>query len=183
MRQVAPPADYCIPVTWPHKPNLSKPNSVMTFGWIRRKKWLRVSMSECATGMSEATSGNRCASASHAFSPATAARCLPDDQITLANDQFALPLLRSLAFLLAQLRARKTQFVEAIQSDLGRPVVVRKIFRFALAPNQWLPSHVPPRHEGRIAVVTNVEAGCGGRAGHDRRTWLARTAKSCGPGA
>jgi hypothetical protein len=39
--------------------------------------------------------------------------------------------------------ARKTQFAEPIQCDLGRPVIVRKIFRFALAPNQWLPSARP----------------------------------------
>jgi hypothetical protein len=46
---------------------------------------------------------------------------------------------------------------------------------------------IPSRAEGRIAIVTNVEAGSGGRAtsqhsGSDcRRTIVARTAKPCGP--
>ena len=45
---------------------------------------------------------------------------------------------------------------------------------------------VPPRQEGRIAIVTTREAGCDGRNGgaHDQscgRTTLLRTAKSRGP--
>jgi hypothetical protein len=42
------------------------------------------------------------------------------------------------------------------------------------------PSHP---NEGRLAIVTDVAVRCGGREGHERRTWPARTAKSCGPGA
>jgi hypothetical protein len=38
-------------------------------------------------------------------------------------------------------------------------------------------------HEGRLAIVTDVAVRCGGRDSHERRTWPARTAKSCGPGA
>jgi len=37
--------------------------------------------------------------------------------------------------------------------------------------------------EGRIAIVTTREAGCGGRGCADRRAARSRTAKSCGPGA
>ena len=70
-------------------------------------------------------------------------------------------------------------------------------------------SRIPPHEEGRFAIVTNVEAGCGGRDGsqashaderadppsresrRDRyqarctgsRARLSRTAKPCGPGA
>jgi hypothetical protein len=42
---------------------------------------------------------------------------------------------------------------------------------------------IPPRHEGRIAVVTKRAAECGGRedAGDVRHSL--RTMKSCGPGA
>jgi len=49
-----------------------------------------------------------------------------------------------------------------------------------------LPQHPAlsrPHQEGRIAIVTNVEAGCGGRGGDARRAAPTRTAKSCGPGA
>ena len=42
---------------------------------------------------------------------------------------------------------------------------------------------IPPRHKGRIAIVTKREAGCGGREGAVRRAALMRTAKSCGPDA
>jgi hypothetical protein len=59
--------------------------------------------------------------------------------------------------------ARKIEFREASQVDLGRPVGARKIFRFPSAPDRWLHLAIPPRKEGRIAIVTNVEAGCGGR--------------------
>jgi hypothetical protein len=37
--------------------------------------------------------------------------------------------------------------------------------------------------EGRIAIVTDVGAGCSGRNGARRRTALMRTVKSCGPDA
>lgn len=36
--------------------------------------------------------------------------------------------------------------------------------------------------EGRIAIVTDVEAGCGGRGGAQDEARYLRTAKSCGPG-
>jgi hypothetical protein len=42
---------------------------------------------------------------------------------------------------------------------------------------------IPPRHEGRIAVVTKRGAECGGREGAVRRGAHLRTAKSRGPDA
>ena len=52
--------------------------------------------------------------------------------------------------------ARKIEFAERIQADLGRPVVPTNINRFPLPPNQWLFPRVPSRQEGRIAIVTNA---------------------------
>ena len=42
---------------------------------------------------------------------------------------------------------------------------------------------VPLSLEGRLAIVTDVEAGCGGRGSVARRAILVRTAKACGLGA
>jgi hypothetical protein len=52
--------------------------------------------------------------------------------------------------------ARKIQFSEQFQPDLGRPVFSAKIIRFPLPPNQWLFPRVSSRQEGRIAIVTNA---------------------------
>ncbi len=57
-------------------------------------------------------------------------------------------------------------------------------------PNIWLSekqklcilSVIPPHRRG-VRVVTNVEAGCGGRDRGGRRLARARTVKPCGPGA
>ncbi len=62
------------------------------------------------------------------------------------------------------------------------PDVAIKIFRFVFTPNQWLHGVIPPHRRG-VRVVTNVEAGCGGRERGSRRLARARTAKPCGPGA
>jgi hypothetical protein len=43
--------------------------------------------------------------------------------------------------------ARKTEFVEPFQPDLGRPVLKQKIIRFVITPNQWFPVVVPARSE------------------------------------
>jgi hypothetical protein len=48
-------------------------------------------------------------------------------------------------------------------------------------------SRIPPRQEGRIAIVTTREAGCDGRGMsqhvlHMRTNGMVRTVKSCGPG-
>jgi hypothetical protein len=59
--------------------------------------------------------------------------------------------------------ARKLEFVEPDQSDLGSPVPLAKIFRFALDPNHLYIHGHPAQTEGRFAIVTDVGAGCGGR--------------------
>jgi hypothetical protein len=53
----------------------------------------------------------------------------------------------------------KTQFIETIQSDLGRPVVTAEIFRFPSTLNRChlAPSRTP--QEGRFAIVTDVGRG------------------------
>jgi hypothetical protein len=49
--------------------------------------------------------------------------------------------------------------------------------------NMWFIPAIPPRHEGRMRIVTKREAGCDGRELRTRRMRELRTAKSCGPGA
>jgi|SRR5579871_2465335 len=44
-------------------------------------------------------------------------------------------------------------------------------------------SRIPPRQEGRIAIVTKRGVGCDGRERIVRRAMRERTAKVCGPGA
>jgi hypothetical protein len=60
-----------------------------------------------------------------------------------------------------QIVAPKPKFPQTIQSDLGRPVVLRKTFRFALTPNHPIFRAVLHSQEGRLAIVTDV--GCGMR--------------------
>jgi hypothetical protein len=48
---------------------------------------------------------------------------------------------------------RKAELAETIQADLGSPVLARKTFRFAPTPNHPHVRRVPPRSEGRIAIV------------------------------
>jgi hypothetical protein len=52
--------------------------------------------------------------------------------------------------------AHSSQFVEADQPDATRPVVLSKIFRFHARANQRYHFARPPRHEGRIAIVTDA---------------------------
>ena len=56
---------------------------------------------------------------------------------------------------------------------------------FCFHPTQIISSShaVPSRNEGRIAIVTDVGMGCGGRNGADDERQPMRTAKSCGPDA
>src|SRR5713101_1061039 len=94
------------------------------------------------------------------------------------------------------------RFVVLSQADLGRPVLVAKIFRFSRPPNHLYHSRHSTPQEGRIMIVTDVGAGCGGRGSVLRATgsqggflgtcerstargreMLLRTAKSCGPDA
>jgi hypothetical protein len=44
-----------------------------------------------------------------------------------------------------------------------------KYFASRFGRNSFIDSHIPLRSEGRIAIVTGVGAGCGGRFGDTRR--------------
>ena len=58
-----------------------------------------------------------------------------------------------------------------------------KIFRLTQRPNHCLTSARLTADEGRVAIVTNVAVGCGGRFGAQDEARLRRTAKPCGPDA
>src|SRR2546423_1553402 len=55
--------------------------------------------------------------------------------------------------------ARRAEFVEADQADLGCPVPFAKIFLSPFYPNQIYNPRHPVPHEGRIAIVTDVGHG------------------------
>jgi hypothetical protein len=59
--------------------------------------------------------------------------------------------------------ARKIQFAERIQSDLGRPAVLANIFRFPITPNQWFFPCCPVSARGAFRDRHEREMGCGGR--------------------
>jgi hypothetical protein len=59
--------------------------------------------------------------------------------------------------------ARKIQFAERIQSDLGRPVVLANIFRFPVTPNQWFFPRCLVSARGAFRDRHEREMGCGGR--------------------
>src|SRR5207248_557343 len=74
-------------------------------------------------------------------------------------------------------------FAETFQTDLPCPVPRRKIFRFAIHPNQhYLHAHPAP-NKGRFAIVTNVVRDAVDADSALDETRLRRTAKSCGPDA
>jgi hypothetical protein len=80
-------------------------------------------------------------------------------------------------------RARKIEFREPVQADLGCPVPRAKRFVFRIFRRCDLLSPFRCRHKGRIAIVTTRGGECGGRGRADRRAARMRTAKLCGPGA
>ena len=90
--------------------------------------------------------------------------------------------LRTPGFFAAKSRARKLKFVEAIQSDLGFRLRHAQKFLFRIIGN-CVSLRRPASSKRGVRVVTNVEAGCGGRDRGSRRLTRARTAKPCGPGA
>jgi len=63
------------------------------------------------------------------------------------------------------------------------PLPRAKIFRLTRRANQCSFFARLTADEGRVAIVTNVAVGCGGREACVRRTLVTRTAKSCGPDA
>jgi hypothetical protein len=78
--------------------------------------------------------------------------------------------------------APRFEFPKQDQEDSRRRISAEKIF-ISYLPKLCFASCIPARSEGRIANVTDVGQGCGGRwlAEDERR--CQRTAKSCGPGA
>ena len=60
-------------------------------------------------------------------------------------------------------RVRSHDFPQSNQRDLPRPVLLAKINLFSPPPNQRHNSPVSSLNEGRIAIVTDVGMGCGGR--------------------
>ena len=82
--------------------------------------------------------------------------------------------------------APKGLFCQPPQADRPRPALSEQILPFRFSPNHYFPVLVPSRYERRFAIVTNVEAGCGGRVDvaacwSRRRTASIRTVKSRGP--
>jgi hypothetical protein len=61
--------------------------------------------------------------------------------------------------------ARKGEFHQPIQRDLGRPDCASKIIRFSFPPNQSHLRAIPPHEEGRTRRHDTWSAGCGGRDG------------------
>jgi hypothetical protein len=104
-----------------------------------------------------------------------------------AGSSFALPPSTSISA--PKRLAPKNEIQLLFQRDSTCPDLARKIFRFGFDPNQPHPSRTPPHAEGRIAIVTDVEAGSGGRARSQYSLWecgrtiASRTAKPRGPGA
>src|SRR6185436_18882726 len=79
--------------------------------------------------------------------------------------------------------ARKLQFAQAFQRDLGRPVCSAEICRFLITPNQWFLTGCPVSIRGAYRDRHERGTGCGGRGRRARRRCPTRTAKSCGPDA
>jgi hypothetical protein len=79
--------------------------------------------------------------------------------------------------------ARGNEIHVAIQVDLGRPVLARKIFRLCRRANH-LYDLAPflPRKRGVSRPSRTLGKECGGRASIAGRAMVARTAKSCGSG-
>ena len=69
--------------------------------------------------------------------------------------------------------ARKQKDSQSFQADLPGPALREKRNRFAHDPNQSYNSAYPGPQEGRIAIVTNVGPGCGGRESAGRAMRIA----------
>jgi hypothetical protein len=96
----------------------------------------------------------------------------PDGQIEFDADLFDLRRIRrSLVLPAANSRSPKSSFRKTIHTDHSRPAPSLKYSSFFLSEIVVHYRH-PVSHEGRFAVVTDVEAGCGGRV--DVAAWLIR---------
>jgi hypothetical protein len=69
--------------------------------------------------------------------------------------------------------ARKQKISKSFQADLPGPVPREKRIRFSPDPNQSYNSCHPGPQEGRIAIVTDVGSGCGGRESAGRAMRIA----------
>src|SRR4051795_12207588 len=79
------------------------------------------------------------------------------------------PLTRRSRMTAARIANAKHAFREPVQAIRPTLPFARKYFSFVLSENM-VQSRRPVSHEGRFAVVTDVEAGCGGRV--DVAAWL-----------
>ena len=87
---------------------------------------------------------------------------LPDGQISAQFSECRFTRLPPMA---AKSPALKFEFHKPFQPDLPCPVLRAKTFCFSSSSNRWFVAPSRPRQEGRIAIVTTREAGCGGRVG------------------
>src|SRR5258708_39192638 len=110
---------------------------------------------------------------------------LPDGRECIRSS----PLLLSRKRFQPQNRLRlKTNFGCAFKSMTSVQIWREKYSALRSAKISRILLAIPPRAEGRFAIVTDVEAGSGGRGGSQQsfecgRTIASRTAKPCGPGA
>ena len=79
------------------------------------------------------------------------------------TDKISALVCRRRRFEQRQSRARKSQFREPDQADLGSPVVAQKIFRFTESPNHLPISGHPVPTRGAVARRHERGMGCGGR--------------------
>jgi hypothetical protein len=77
--------------------------------------------------------------------------------------------------------ARRANHFSIVEAPCPSPRA--KIFDCRRRANHCFNSARLTADEGRVAIVTNVAVGCGGRVSCARRTQLSRTVKSCGPDA
>jgi len=112
---------------------------------------------------------------------------LSGNSVDGARGPFAPPAGLPRAALRRLTAAPKTSFREPLQAHPSIQPVSEKYSSFFLS-EIMIDCRRPVSHEGRFAIVTDVEAGCGGRVDvaawliPRRRTTLMRTVKSRGPG-
>jgi hypothetical protein len=79
--------------------------------------------------------------------------------------------------------ARNGRFIEPDQRDLGRPVRLRKIFRFSCRANHLYKLAPSRLTEGRFAIVTDVERGMRWTRMAPLTNGADADGESCGPDA
>ncbi|MET0222232.1 MAG: hypothetical protein ABW213_16400 [Tardiphaga sp.] len=81
--------------------------------------------------------------------------------------RFAARALACAVLLMVEVAAPNNSFSVRDQSDHCCPASQQQNITFFFSEIMVLSSH-PASHEGRFAIVTDVDAGCGGRAGLQR---------------